>query len=114
MGIVDKLRTQYALHQVHKYTKRRNSQTDFEPKSKDYYKVHYSDGVYLNMEANYNDNGYSTILASRRSSSSSSSSKRSIFIFISTLLRKRSVISRSNGHQMSTAQRTIEPQCHKL
>lgn len=60
MGFIDKLRTQYDLHQVNRYTKRREEQSDFDFKDKDYYRATYRDGVY-------------SPTFSRRSSSSSSS-----------------------------------------
>jgi hypothetical protein len=48
MGFISKLRTQYDLMQLNKYTKRREMQSDFEFKNKDYYKASYHDGVYSN------------------------------------------------------------------
>ncbi|KAL4210817.1 hypothetical protein AB4K20DRAFT_1902560 [Rhizopus microsporus] len=47
MGFIEKLRTQYELHQVNKYTRRRETQSDFEFKNKDYYKANYQNGVYI-------------------------------------------------------------------
>lgn len=61
MGFLDKLRTQYDLHQVNRYTKRREAQSDFEFKDKDYYRQVYQNGVYEESPS-----------FSRRSSSSSS------------------------------------------
>ncbi|KAG2207353.1 hypothetical protein INT47_006827 [Mucor saturninus] len=46
MGFIDKLKTQYDLHQVNRYTKRREEQSDFDFKDKDYYRATYRDGVY--------------------------------------------------------------------
>ncbi|CAO3687214.1 unnamed protein product [Rhizopus stolonifer] len=46
MGFFDKLRTQYDLRQVNKYTKRRETNSDFDFKDKDYYKAAYRDGIY--------------------------------------------------------------------
>ncbi|GAB5585267.1 hypothetical protein Unana1_00167 [Umbelopsis nana] len=47
MGIIDKIRTQYDLLKVEKYTKRRRSETVFEERDKDFYRENYRDGVYL-------------------------------------------------------------------
>ncbi|KAI8988726.1 hypothetical protein BDB01DRAFT_782945 [Pilobolus umbonatus] len=47
MGLIDKLRTEYELHQLTRYTKRRDIQTDFEFKNKKYNKNTYKDGVYI-------------------------------------------------------------------
>jgi hypothetical protein len=63
MGFIDKLKTQYDLHQVNRYTKRREAQSDFEFKDKDYYRATYRDGVYSSVD--------NTPSFSRRSSSSS-------------------------------------------
>ncbi|KAI8080783.1 uncharacterized protein B0P05DRAFT_539613 [Gilbertella persicaria] len=50
MGLLDKLKTQYDLHQVTQYTKRREAYSDFEFKNKDYYKAAYQDGVYADIQ----------------------------------------------------------------
>ncbi|KAI8584616.1 hypothetical protein K450DRAFT_217170 [Umbelopsis ramanniana AG] len=47
MGLIDKIRTQYDLLKVEKYTKRRRSETVFEERDRDFYREHYRDGVYL-------------------------------------------------------------------
>ncbi|OBZ88910.1 hypothetical protein A0J61_03032 [Choanephora cucurbitarum] len=49
MGLIDKLKTQYDLHQVNQYTKRREGQSGFEFKNKEHYKVTYKDGVYADI-----------------------------------------------------------------
>ncbi|KAI9245965.1 hypothetical protein BY458DRAFT_528315 [Sporodiniella umbellata] len=46
MGFFDKLRSQYDLRQVNRYTKRRETSSDFDFKDKDYYKAAYRDGTY--------------------------------------------------------------------
>jgi len=47
MGLIDKIRTQYDLLKVEKYTKRRRSETVFEERDRDFYRENYRDGVYL-------------------------------------------------------------------
>lgn len=68
MGFLEKLRTQYDLHQVNRYTKRREAQSDFESKNKDYYRATYRDGVYMTEQDTASPS------SSRRSSSSSQKS----------------------------------------
>ena len=51
MDFIEKLRT---LRQVNKYTKRRETNSDFEFKDKDYYKAAYHDGIY-SSESKKND-----------------------------------------------------------
>jgi hypothetical protein len=75
MGFLDKLRTQYDLHQVNRYTKRREAQSDFEFKDKDYYRATYRDGVYTTDDF------------SRRSSSSSR--KSIVWTFSDIILMKK-------------------------
>ncbi|KAI8881138.1 hypothetical protein K501DRAFT_286535 [Backusella circina FSU 941] len=78
MGFFDKLRTQYDLHQVNKYTRRRGSQSDFEFRDKDYYRAAYRDGVYLE----------DTSVPRRSSSSSSSTRKTAAWSTVSDLIRR--------------------------
>ena len=47
MGFIDKIRTQYDLLKVEKYTKRRRSETVFEERDREFYRENYRDGVYL-------------------------------------------------------------------
>ncbi|CAO3620027.1 unnamed protein product [Mucor hiemalis] len=75
MGFLDKLKTQYDLHQVNRYTKRREAQSDFEFKDKDYYRATYRDGVYMDSNS--------------RRSSSTSSRKSSIWTFSDIIKKKR-------------------------
>ncbi|KAI8639660.1 hypothetical protein BD408DRAFT_421086 [Parasitella parasitica] len=79
MGFIEKLKTQYDLHQVNRYTKRREAQSDFEFKDKDYYRATYRDGVYSCED--------SMPSFSRRSSSSSRRSVGAWFT-VPELLRK--------------------------
>lgn len=80
MGFLDKLRTQYDLHQVNRYTKRREEHSDFEFKDKGYYRATYRDGVYL-AEQNTSPSS---------SCRSSSSSRKSVVSWstVSELIRK--------------------------
>jgi hypothetical protein len=87
MGFLDKLRTQYDLHQVTRYTKRREAQSDFEFKDKDYYRQAYQNGVYDSPSI------------SRRSSSSSARSwSNTVFDVIknSTKKKRRSLATELN------------------
>lgn len=95
MGLLDKIKTQYDLHQVNRYTKRREAQSDFEFKNKDYYRQTYRDGVYMTM-----DNMESPTF-SRRSSSNSSNSNwsatvTSLFKRSSTSKKRRSLAQEQN------------------
>jgi hypothetical protein len=80
MGFLDKLRTQYDLHQVNRYTKRREAQSDFEFKNKDYYRATYRDGVYLTEQ--------DTSPSSSRRSSSSSRKSVVAWSTVSDLIKK--------------------------
>ncbi|CAO3689380.1 unnamed protein product [Umbelopsis ramanniana] len=51
MGFIDKIRTQYDLLKVEKYTKRRRSETVFEERDREFYRENYRDGVYLHRSA---------------------------------------------------------------
>lgn len=83
MGFIDKLRTQYDLHQVNRYTKRREEQSDFEFKDKDFYRTNYRDGVYSSME------NTSPSFSRRSSSSSRKSSVVSWSSTVSDLIKKK-------------------------
>ena len=49
MSIVKKIKSQYEMWKVTKYTKRRSTMTpEFERKDPDFYKQNYVNGVYLN------------------------------------------------------------------
>ncbi|KAI9488408.1 hypothetical protein BDB00DRAFT_848304 [Zychaea mexicana] len=47
MGFIEKLRAQYEMRKVNKYTKRRLSQSQFASHDRTYYDSVYRDGVYL-------------------------------------------------------------------
>ena len=47
MGFIDKLRSQYEMRKVNKYTKRRLSQSQFASHDRTYYDNVYHDGAYL-------------------------------------------------------------------
>ncbi|KAI9494645.1 hypothetical protein BDB00DRAFT_871196 [Zychaea mexicana] len=50
MGFVEKLKTQFDLWKLEKYTKRRQVATpEFEQKDRDFYRHYYQDGVYLHQ-----------------------------------------------------------------
>ncbi|GBB90928.1 hypothetical protein RclHR1_01800013 [Rhizophagus clarus] len=49
MSIIKKIKSQYEMWKVTKYTKRRSTMTpEFEQKDPDFYKQNYVNGVYLN------------------------------------------------------------------
>ncbi|KAI9315182.1 hypothetical protein BX666DRAFT_1860936 [Dichotomocladium elegans] len=47
MGFMEKLKMQYDLRKINKYTKRRLSQSQFASHDRQYYDTVYRDGVYL-------------------------------------------------------------------
>ncbi|KAL1930997.1 hypothetical protein VTP01DRAFT_10134, partial [Rhizomucor pusillus] len=50
MGLMGKLKTQFDLWKLEKYTKRRQVATpDFEQKDREFYRQYYQDGVYLHQ-----------------------------------------------------------------
>ncbi|CDH57252.1 predicted protein [Lichtheimia corymbifera JMRC:FSU:9682] len=50
MGFIGKLKTQYDLRKINKYTKRRLSQSQFASHDREYYNSVYRDGVYLDSD----------------------------------------------------------------
>ncbi|CAO3650396.1 unnamed protein product [Cunninghamella blakesleeana] len=50
MGLVEKLKRQYDLRQIDKYTKRRIVNSQFESHDRDYYNAIYVDGDYLHQD----------------------------------------------------------------
>lgn len=48
MGLFDKIKNQYEVWKIEKYTKRRSAMTpDFEQRDAEYYKQNYQNGVYV-------------------------------------------------------------------
>ncbi|CAG8507116.1 10415_t:CDS:2 [Cetraspora pellucida] len=53
MSFFKKLKSQYEIWKINKYTRRRNAMTpDFEQRDPDFYKQNYVNGVYLNTTNN--------------------------------------------------------------
>ncbi|KAI8137069.1 hypothetical protein BJV82DRAFT_525919 [Fennellomyces sp. T-0311] len=52
MGFIDKLKNQYEMRKVNKYTKRRLSQSQFASHDRTYYDSVYRDGVYIESDTN--------------------------------------------------------------
>ncbi|KAL1933327.1 hypothetical protein VTP01DRAFT_7417 [Rhizomucor pusillus] len=73
MGLLDKLRTQYELLQLKKFTTRRPEQSNFEFHDREYYEVVYRNGVYLDGKSGPD----SPTLASPQQASFSSTSSTS-------------------------------------
>ncbi|KAI8971047.1 hypothetical protein BDB01DRAFT_812550 [Pilobolus umbonatus] len=48
MGLIDKLKNNYEYYKVDKYTKRRNSQSQFTSHDSNYYQQVYRNGSYIN------------------------------------------------------------------
>ncbi|RUS27499.1 hypothetical protein BC938DRAFT_483151 [Jimgerdemannia flammicorona] len=49
MGLLDKLKSQYEVWKIEKYTKRRSAMTpEFEQRDAEYYRTNYQNGVYVN------------------------------------------------------------------
>ncbi|KAI7907860.1 uncharacterized protein BX663DRAFT_492251 [Cokeromyces recurvatus] len=105
MGFIDKLRTQYDLHQVNRYTKRRETQSDFEFKGKDYYQTHYRDGVYTTVnDDSIIETNDSNLPYGRRRLSSHSNNNKSITwsTTLSDLIKKS--IKKQKRHSLATEQ----------
>ncbi|KAI9473958.1 MAG: hypothetical protein EXX96DRAFT_652682 [Benjaminiella poitrasii] len=103
MGFIDKLRTQYDLHQVNRYTKRREAHSDFEFKDKDYYRAHYRDGVYTSE-----DNSMITVNSSNpaygRRLSSLTSRNKPITSILTEFLKKSVTMKKQKRHSLATEQ----------
>ncbi|KAL1933917.1 hypothetical protein VTP01DRAFT_8007 [Rhizomucor pusillus] len=46
VGIIDKIKHQYEMWKIEKYTKRRSFLPEYDSRDKEYYERHYHDGVY--------------------------------------------------------------------
>ncbi|KAL0082102.1 hypothetical protein F4703DRAFT_1917608 [Phycomyces blakesleeanus] len=46
VDIIDKVKSQYAIWKLEKYTKRRSFMPEYDPKDKEYYNQYYKDGTY--------------------------------------------------------------------
>ncbi|KAH8553633.1 hypothetical protein BGW37DRAFT_486490 [Umbelopsis sp. PMI_123] len=71
MGLIDKIRAQYDLLKVDKYTRRRRSESVFEDRDREFYRENYRDGVYLHRSPAEMDSGGRPTMVKRASTISS-------------------------------------------
>lgn len=99
MGLIDKLRAQYEIRKISKYTERRANQSHFEFHDRAYYDNVYRDGVYVHPEGRPR---YSS------SSNSSSSSNLPWVATLSGMIRRSSQGSAHSGSLAASQMKTSE------